>query len=148
MSHDHCQPLSIPYTAPLPSTLYKGRSIVINGVSKLNSARFTVNLVCGPMTEIDDVAFHFDVRFNMSTSRGIVVRNSKIRGKWGKEESSASYFPFTIDSPYEIMICVKSNKFKVFVNNCHFTDFKYRIPVDKVTYLIINGDVSLNNVVL
>ncbi|KAH9493163.1 Galectin-4 [Bulinus truncatus] len=148
MSHISCVPYSVPYNVPIACTLCKGRSIIICGVPRCNATRFSFNFVCGSKVDSDDIAFHFDVRFNFGSSHCTVVRNSRICGQWGSEESCSPCFPFSINCPFEIKICAKSNKFKIYVNNCHFIDFHYRIPVHRITHLNINGDVNLSQVVL
>ncbi|KAK6990656.1 galectin-7 [Biomphalaria glabrata] len=143
-----CTPLNVPYTAPISCTLQKGRSITICGVPRCGATRFSVNLVCGSSFDCDDVAFHFDVRFNYGLSQCTVVRNSRTCGHWGTEEVCAPCFPFNVNVPFEMRICTKSEKLKIYINNSHFIDFKYRLPVQRVTFLHIQGDLNLTQVVL
>ncbi|KAK0069954.1 galectin-7 [Biomphalaria pfeifferi] len=110
--------------------------------------RFNVNLVCGSNFDSDDVAFHFDVRFNYGLSQCSVVRNSRTCGHWGTEEVCAPCFPFNVNVPFEMRLCTKSEKLKIYINNSHFIDFKYRLPVQRVTFLHIQGDLNLTQVVL
>lgn len=48
-----------------------------------------------------DLVFHFNPRFNES-GRKVIVRNSKIGGRWGREERDLSRFPFTAGQPFEV----------------------------------------------
>ncbi|CAG5126303.1 unnamed protein product, partial [Candidula unifasciata] len=109
---------------------------------------FNVNLVCGgSQPEHHDVAFTFDVRFNFSSNRNQVVRTHKAGGSWGPEELDQSYFPFSGNVPFEIVIIVEHHGFKIHVNGQHFTDFHHRIhPIQRITHLNVEGDVRLTQV--
>lgn len=55
-----------------------------------------------------DLAFHFNPRFNEDGKR-VIVRNSCIQQKWGKEERELQNFPFVLGQPFEVS--VKTEKF-------------------------------------
>lgn len=123
-----------------------GRIIYISGIPYPNPSRFTINLQCGPF-ESDDVALHFDSRFNYGSDRNQVIRTHKAHGSYGSEEKQISYFPFYPNANFEIMILTEPNCFKIAVNNQHFTEFYFRIqPIQRVTHLGITGDVNLTQV--
>lgn len=58
--------------------------------------RFTVELAAK-----SDLAFHFNARFN-ERSKKVIVRNSLIAKKWGKEERDLEHFPFIQGQPFEV----------------------------------------------
>ena len=57
----------------------------------------------------EDVAFHFNPRFK----ENCVVRNSRIGGKWIKEERDGDGMPFVPGNAFEIKITVEPDWYKV-----------------------------------
>lgn len=62
----------------------------------LSPFRFTLNLTKG-----NDIAMHINPRFD-DHGKKIIVRNSLIGNKWGKEERGHNHFPFTQGQPFEV----------------------------------------------
>lgn len=50
-----------------------------------------------------DLAFHFNPRFNEGGGK-VIVRNSCIGKKWGKEERELQHFPFVQGQPFEVSV--------------------------------------------
>jgi hypothetical protein len=48
----------------------------------------------------NDVAFHFNPRFN-ENHRRVIVCNTKVNNTWGKEERQPT-FPFEIGKPFKV----------------------------------------------
>lgn len=90
-----------------------------------------------------DIALHINPRL----PQNYVVRNSKINGRWGKEETTSA-FPFTLQrgEPFAIQILVTEPEFLISINGKHFASFAHRIPFDRITTLQVIGDVSDVNV--
>lgn len=107
----------------------------------LNDAeRFTIDFQCGPVAERDDGAFHMSMR-----PREGIVRNTFENDEWGREERTSS-FPFVAGRPYDIEIEVHSKKFSVRINGEHFFDFTHRIPMERISYILIAGNTTLHYV--
>uniref|UniRef100_A0A8C8DWY7 Galectin n=1 Tax=Oryzias sinensis TaxID=183150 RepID=A0A8C8DWY7_9TELE len=93
-----------------------------------------------------DLAFHFNARFN-ERSKKVIVRNSFIAKKWGKEERDLEHFPFIQGQPFEMKILCTNKEFKVAVNKSHLLDFKHRITnLSSVDTLSIFFDLTLSSV--
>lgn len=72
--------------------------------------RFQVDFTCGSSVKPRaDVAFHFNPRFCRSPN---IVCNTLQNQLWGREEVSYQN-PFTLGSPFEIIILVLRDQFKV-----------------------------------
>ncbi|XP_059151281.1 galectin-4-like [Physella acuta] len=137
----------VPLTTFINGGIYPGRKIVIDGIPRPGASRFNINLVCGPNFDANDVALHFDARFNYGDSHNTVVRTHKAGGGWGAEEKHCSYFPFVPNVPFEILILVESHGFKIAVNNQHFVEFNHRLhPLQRIDHLNVQGDVTLTQV--
>ena len=101
---------------------------------------FSINLQCGPsVNPRDDISLHLSPVF---TPPPRVVRNSLQLQQWGPEESFGG-FPFVPGQPFEIIIMIESDHYKIAINGQHFAEFRQRIPYHRVNYISIDGDVSL-----
>ncbi|XP_052767165.1 galectin-5-like isoform X1 [Mya arenaria] len=120
--------------------LYPNKMIVISGIPiQRSKSRFTINFEHG-----DDIAFHFDVRFDGN----VIVRNTQQRGiGWGREERDSAWFPFSHDVWFEMVIKVETSNFKVAVNNQHLLEYCHRLqPLGRFDSLRITGDLRLTQV--
>ncbi|KAL5008477.1 hypothetical protein ScPMuIL_014058 [Solemya velum] len=137
----------VPFTTPIPGGLYPGKMVNISGVLYPNCSQFAVNLQCGQYTEAADLALHFNARVNHGGVYNQVIRNSRRSGQWGQEEKHASYFPFSPNSNFDILILCEQNSFKIAVNNQHFAEFSYKVmPLQIIDTLHVNGDIRLTQV--
>ncbi|XP_053191963.1 galectin-3b [Scomber japonicus] len=135
------QNLAVPFSQNLPNGVYDKLLITINGVIKPNPNKITVDL-----STSQDVAFHFNPRFNEG-GRKVIVRNTCIGKQWGREERELQNFPFAQGQPFEIKIMCTSREFKVAVNNSHLLEYKHRITdLRSIKRLNIYNDLSLTRV--
>uniref|UniRef100_A0A3B5L875 Galectin n=1 Tax=Xiphophorus couchianus TaxID=32473 RepID=A0A3B5L875_9TELE len=133
--------LAVPYEEKLPGGMYDKLLITIKGTIKPNAGRITVNLSAG-----NDIAFHFNPRFNESGKK-VIVRNSLVGEKWGKEERDMKQFPFVQGQPFELKILCTTTEFKVAVNNSHVLEFRHRLTnLSSINTLGIYYDLTLSDV--
>lgn len=66
--------------------------------------RFTVDLATDR-----DLAFHFNPRFN-EDGKKVVVRNSCIGERWGREERELNSFPFAPGQSFEVRQLISKRK--------------------------------------
>ncbi|XP_031684544.1 galectin-3b isoform X1 [Oncorhynchus kisutch] len=133
--------LKVPYVQNLPNGCYDEMVITIIGTINHNAKMFTLNLTKG-----NDIAMHINPRFD-DHGKKIIVRNSLIGNKWGKEERGHNHFPFTQGQPFEMKIMCTNNEFRVAVNSSHLLEFKHRIrDLDSIKHLGIYNDVTLTSV--
>uniref|UniRef100_A0A8C5HV78 Galectin n=1 Tax=Gouania willdenowi TaxID=441366 RepID=A0A8C5HV78_GOUWI len=111
-----------PCLLDLPAGVYNGLLLTINGRIKAHPKKFTVDL-----STRNDIAFHFNPRFNDCGDRNVVVRNSCRGKRWESEERQLSHFPFTPNTNFEMKILCTNNEYKVAVNGAHLLIFKHRI---------------------
>ncbi|KAL5009371.1 hypothetical protein ScPMuIL_014952 [Solemya velum] len=129
-----------PFVGNLPGNLSNGKSIVINGFAIPHEERFAINLACGGRLEPrEDTALHFNARFD----RSCVVRNSLKTGNWGTEECHGS-FPFRMGVPFQVVIDVNSDYYKISVDGHHFCDFLHRIPLQRVNTITVEKGIQIN----
>uniref|UniRef100_A0A3B5LTQ8 Galectin n=1 Tax=Xiphophorus couchianus TaxID=32473 RepID=A0A3B5LTQ8_9TELE len=131
----------IPYTGPIPGGLHPGEIIIIQGTVPPEADRFQVDLSSGCSTKPrSDVALHFSPRFSDSPC---VVCNSLLQEEWGKEET-LHQLPYKRGAPFETIILVNKNGFKVAVNGTHLLEYKHRIPLTRVDTFSISGNVRVH----
>ncbi|XP_014895031.1 galectin-8 [Poecilia latipinna] len=131
----------IPYTGPIPGGLHPGEIIIIQGTVPPEADRFQVDLSSGCSTKPrSDVALHFSPRFSDSPC---VVCNSLLQEEWGNEET-LHQLPYKRGAPFETIILVHKNGFKVAVNGTHLLEYKHRTPLTRVDTFSISGNVRVH----
>ncbi|KAK3921371.1 Galectin-5 [Frankliniella fusca] len=136
------QNLVVPYRGLIPSGIFPGRMIRIQGRVLPSALRFAVNLQCGPNTEPrDDIAIHFSPQFDSQK----VIRNSLHNLMWGPEES-LGFFPFSQGQPFELILLCEATHFKIAINGQHYTEFEHRMAFQTVSHITVDGDIELTSV--
>ncbi|NXH47135.1 LEG3 protein, partial [Dicaeum eximium] len=132
---------SMPFELPLQAGLVPRLLITITGTVNPNPNRFSLDFKRG-----NDVAFHFNPRFN-EDHRKVIVCNSQFQNTWGKEERTAPRFPFEAGKPFKLQILCETDHFKVAVNDAHLLQYNFREKrLNEVTKLCIGGDITLTSV--
>ncbi|NXQ30344.1 LEG3 protein, partial [Alaudala cheleensis] len=136
-------PGKVPFELPLQAGLVPRLLITITGTVNPNpNSRFSLDFKRG-----NDVAFHFNPRFN-EDNRKVIVCNSMFQNTWGKEERTAPRFPFEAGKPFKLQILCETDHFKVAVNDAHLLQYNFREKrLNEVTKLCIGGDIALSSVV-
>ena len=83
---------------------------------------------------------HINPRFKQNQ----IVRNTD-KGGWGTEERDG-IFPFKQNQPFEMVITVHADEYKVSVDGQHIFDYRHRIPINEITRLEITSDLVLKSV--
>ncbi|XP_037374044.1 galectin-4 [Talpa occidentalis] len=132
---------TLPYRQIIPGGLRAGMSVYIQGEADDHMKRFSVNFTTGQDPEAD-IAFHFNPRFDGWDK---VVFNTKQGGKWGSEEKKRS-MPFKKGASFEMVFMIFQEHYKVVVNGSPFYEYGHRIPLQLVTHLHVDGDLSLYSI--
>ncbi|XP_063893102.1 32 kDa beta-galactoside-binding lectin-like [Helicoverpa armigera] len=106
--------------------------IRIQGSLPHDAHRFWIDLKCG-----DDVAFHIS-RFDEME----IVRNTYSAGIWGEEERSGG-MPLCRGDNFDMLIASDEESFRVSINGQHFCEYIHRIEYDRITHLVVFGDVKI-----
>ncbi|GIY17106.1 hypothetical protein CDAR_599711 [Caerostris darwini] len=135
---------SIPFIGPLPRSLQTGNIIKISGVVNSSATCFSINLQNGSNSyQRSDISLHLSPVFS---SPPRIVRNCLENQQWGPEESHGPQFPLIIGQGFEILILAESDHFKIAVNGAHFTEFSYRLPLQSISHIAVDGDVTINSI--
>ncbi|NXO23903.1 LEG3 protein, partial [Cisticola juncidis] len=134
-------PTKVPFELPLKAGIIPRLLITITGTVNPNPDRFQLDFKRG-----NDVAFHFNPRFNEDHKK-VIVCNSMFQNSWGKEERTPN-FPFEAGKPFKVQVLCEADHFKVAVNDAHLLQYNFREKrVNEVTKLCIGGDIALTSVV-
>lgn len=71
------------------------------------------------------------------------MRNSISGQRWGAEESFGG-FPIYAGQAFEFMILVEHAEYRIALNGSHFTEFRHRLPYERVSFLAIDGDCQIS----
>ncbi|XP_030080627.1 32 kDa beta-galactoside-binding lectin-like [Drosophila hydei] len=113
--------------------LYEGASYLFTGRILPNAESFSVNFVL----DNNDVALHINPRFRTQT----VVRNSKVRGSWAREELHSTLpFLFQRGESFAIQVLITQHSYLMSFNGHHMEPFDHRLSYDKVRYLQVKGN--------
>ncbi|XP_060609447.2 galectin-3 [Anolis sagrei] len=134
-------PLKVPCDIPLQSGLMPRLLITIVGTVNQRPNKIQVDLKKG-----NDIAFHFNPRFN-ENNRKVIVCNTMMNNSWGKEDRTAPRFPFEAGKPFKLQILCEADNLKIAVNDAHLLQYNHRIKeLNQITKLCIGGDVTLTSV--
>ncbi|XP_062974912.1 galectin-related protein A-like [Elgaria multicarinata webbii] len=133
------------YVGEIKGGLRPTMKITIMGVICPNPKSFSVTLLCDPMNDqtSEDVGLLLLVSFIEKS----IVRNSRIAGKWGKEEKTIPYFPFTAEDSFKMELLCEHQQIRVLLDGRQLCSFSHRVqPMQRVTALHISGDLKLTKV--
>ncbi|XP_026526942.1 galectin-related protein A-like isoform X3 [Notechis scutatus] len=106
---------------------------------------FSVTLLCEPKD--DHATRDIGLLLVVSFSEKSIVRNSQIAGKWGKEEKTIPYFPFTAEDSFKMELLCEHQQIRILLDGRQLCSFSHRVqPVQRMTVLQISGDLKLTKV--
>lgn len=131
------------FVRPLPGPMQPGMVITIDGFLPPNAHQFSINLSTAPNYLGGDLALHADHRF---FEGNVIVRNSYEQGNWRAEERAGPPFPLQKNANFQCTITSFPDKLQIAYNGQNFTDFRHRIPQDRVNHVIVRGTAQIFNV--
>ncbi|CAF0929385.1 unnamed protein product [Rotaria sordida] len=123
--------------------IHTGSRIFVRGFIPPGANRFELNLLQG-YSDSDDIAFHFNPRFDSRT----IVKNYRRNNQWGQEENQPfpSYMPLIPGSSIDLQITCNTDKYTVFMNNYFIAEFYHKIPPGYVMALQYKGDIIISGI--
>ncbi|XP_023575758.1 galectin-5-like isoform X2 [Octodon degus] len=126
-----------PFFASIRGGMYQYKVIVVSGNILPNGESLEINLRAGT-----DIAFHFKALFDEK----YVVRNSQIRGSWGREETDPPGSMLLIPGQSFTITC-EPTCYRVTVNDQHPLTYEHRLTdFPSIGHLEVTGDVMLTYV--
>uniref|UniRef100_A0A8D0BRY7 Galectin n=1 Tax=Salvator merianae TaxID=96440 RepID=A0A8D0BRY7_SALMN len=131
------------YVGEIKGGLRPAMKIVIMGVICPSPKSFSVTLLCDAVDASKDIGLLLVVSFVDKS----IIRNSRIAGKWGKEERTIPYFPFTAGDSFKMEILCEHQQLRVLLDGRQLCSFSHRVqPMQRVSALQISGDLKLTKV--
>ncbi|XP_042337328.1 galectin-2-like [Plectropomus leopardus] len=120
--------------------LRAGDQLKIKGIILHDADRFQVDLGCGA----DDLALHFNPRFQDDADGSVLVCNSKISGRWG-DEKRETHNPLQRGEDVKIVFKLAGDMFEVELPDGQEIQFPNRENMDFISYIKIAGDFKLTS---
>ncbi|KAK9870925.1 hypothetical protein WA026_009889 [Henosepilachna vigintioctopunctata] len=128
----------------IPHELEKGKVLSITSSALLNCQRWAINLMCGESSEAD-IAFHFNPRI----LQRCVVRNSRIKGQWGNEETLLNgHFGINHGEAFHLKIFTADDQFFVTYNERFICSFRFRVSPHTITHVELSGSLGLDEIIV
>ncbi|KAG5671176.1 hypothetical protein PVAND_001387 [Polypedilum vanderplanki] len=119
--------------------LIPGSCFLISGVVLRTCERFSINFLA--VSNKQDVALHFNPRL----PQNYIVRNSKINGHWGSEETHSQFssrYDLLRGHRFQVEFLITESEFIIAINNRLFGVFEHRINYKKLNAIEVKGDVK------
>lgn len=118
-----------------------GQIFVVSGKTIESAVMLNINLTSAKEGEAD-IPFHFSVRFHEDS----IVRNSLVDLAWGEEEREenlvASANPIMSGWVFKVYIMCSDDKFHVSINDHPFCIYNYRLPLEEIHAIQVQGDLQ------
>ncbi|XP_078517323.1 galectin-4-like isoform X3 [Lissotriton helveticus] len=131
----------IPFCSRLNGGLRVGMCVYVQGKVPHHADSFHINFQCG-QSDDSDIALHFNPRFGWFEK---VVFNSLQGGSWCSEEKKHE-MPFKKGEHFEVVFIVKQDSYQVNADGGSFYEFRHRIPLERVEFLQVAGDVTIESI--
>lgn len=136
--------LTLPFYGSLSENLINGSCIRLEGRIKILPHSFFINLQRSQIIwPHPTIAFHFNPRFAMAEGKHVICRNSWFDNKWHQEERSELDTDFTPGRPFTLIFSCKEDHFEVYLNDKLIVEYKYRVDLNIIDTVYIQGDVKL-----
>jgi len=123
--------------------IHTGSRIFVRGYIQPGANRFELNLLQG-YNDSDDIAFHFNPRFNERK----IVKNYRRNGQWGQEENQPfpAYMPLVPGQQVDLQIACLPDRYTVLMNNHPIADYAHKITPGSVMAVQYKGDITITGV--
>ncbi|XP_068963461.1 galectin-1-like [Petaurus breviceps papuanus] len=116
--------------------LKPGSSVRVEGDILPDARKFGIDLG----TDEDNVALHFNPRFDIDGFKDIIIFNTKTSGQYGIEYRDR-HFPFSLGSRTEIFIDFEGQSFVVKLPDGYRMTFPNRLDTTIINYVAVFGDI-------
>nr|XP_033811598.1 galectin-4-like isoform X2 [Geotrypetes seraphini] len=131
----------VPYITSIPGGLRPGVTVYIRATIARSCNRFCVEFATGQY-DGSDVAFHMNPRYD---GLDRTIFNSFKDNEWGEEEKKKGT-PFKSGRQFELVFQITKNNYQVIVDGHPYYEYTHHIPMERVAWLRVKGDISLQAV--
>ncbi|XP_042356678.1 galectin-related protein A-like [Plectropomus leopardus] len=133
------------YTGEIKGGLRPSMKLVVMGIINKKPKNMEVILSSTPQEEETegDVGLQLKVSFMDKA----VQRNARLAGKWGRPETTLSFFPFAAGESFKMEIVCEHQQFRILVDGQPLCGFTHRLSrLASLTALRVFGDLQLTKV--
>ncbi|XP_030074225.1 galectin-4 [Microcaecilia unicolor] len=131
----------VPYVTSIPGGLRPGVIVYIRGTLAKSCTRFTVNFATGQYDGCD-IALHMNPRYD---GLDRVIFNNFLNSQWGEEEKKKGT-PFKSGKQFELVFQITKNNYQVTVDGKPYHEYAHHIPMERINWLQVKGDIVLQAV--
>lgn len=133
------------YTGEIKGGVRPSMKLVVMGIINKKPKNMEVILSSEPQDE--DTDGDVGLQFKVSFTDKAVQRNARVAGKWGRPETTLSYFPFAPGESFKMEIVCEHQQFRILVDGQPLCGFTHRLtPLASLTALRVFGDFQLTKV--
>ncbi|KAL3995206.1 32 kDa beta-galactoside-binding lectin [Acanthocheilonema viteae] len=131
----------LPYRSKLTERIAPGQTLIVKGKTLNDAKKFGVGLHRdSPDFNGGDIPLHISACFN----KGKIAFNTFSNNSWGKKEKQK--LPFKKGNAFDLRIRAHNSKFVIYCDGKEVKMFDYRVPLQWVTYVSIDGDTVIDHV--
>ncbi|VDM92498.1 unnamed protein product [Litomosoides sigmodontis] len=131
----------LPYRSKLTERIAPGQTLIVKGKALDHAKKFDVGLHRdSPELNGGDIPLHI----SMSFSKRKISFNTFTNNNWGKTERQK--LPFKKGNAFDLRIRAHNSKFVIYCNGREVKIFDYRVPLQWVTYVSVDGDTVIDHV--
>lgn len=146
MRNDKLRIYNIPYTTRFNEKFLPGQTITIQGKTFQSTTRVLISFRYRINAENCEhpliMHFLFDKLYKKITLTNYLLTNEI--GEFETNETKIN--PIEIGKNFDIRIRAHVNFFQIYINRQKFLTYNYRRPVEKITHMIVDGDLIINDI--
>ncbi|KAK6104882.1 32 kDa beta-galactoside-binding lectin [Brugia pahangi] len=131
----------LPYRSKLTERIAPGQTLIVKGKTLDDAKKFDIGLHRdSPDYSGGDIPLNISIRFD----KGKIAFNTFSNNKWGKKEKQK--LPFKKGNAFDLRIRAHDHKFVIYCDGKEVKLFDYRVPLQWITYVSIDGDAIIGQV--
>ncbi|KAI9537730.1 hypothetical protein NQZ68_022392 [Dissostichus eleginoides] len=133
------------YSGEIKGGMRPSMKLVVMGIINRKPKSMEVVLSCAPQEEDEEA--DVGLQLKVSFTEKAVQRNARVAGKWGRPETTLSYFPFAAGESFKMEIVCEHQQFRILIDGQPLCGFTHRaLPLASLTALHVSGDLQLTKV--
>ncbi|XP_059209438.1 galectin-related protein A-like [Centropristis striata] len=133
------------YTGEIKGGLRPSMKLVVMGI--INKKPKSIEVILSSAPQEEETEGDVGLQLKVSFMDKAVQRNARLAGKWGRPETTLSFFPFAPGESFKMEIVCEHQQFRILVDGQPLCGFSHRFtPLASLTALRVFGDVHLTKV--
>ncbi|XP_017319506.1 galectin-related protein A-like [Ictalurus punctatus] len=135
------------YVGQIKGGMRPAMRIIVMGIIHKQPRSMLVTVSCPPREGDEEQEGDVGLQLTIKFPERAVIRNYRLNGKWGTEESNLSFFPFAAGESFKMEIVCEHQQFRILVDGQPLCGFTHRVTqLASLTSLRVGGDLQLTKV--